>query len=73
MIASTATAHGKSPAQVLIRWNVQLGNVVLPSSADASHMSENLDVFDFELTATEMDAINGLENGTRFRTDPAAQ
>jgi diketogulonate reductase-like aldo/keto reductase len=65
-----AEAHGKSPAQVLIRWSVQLGNVVIPRSANPERIGSNLDVFDFELTADEMDAINGLNDGTRVRQDP---
>jgi diketogulonate reductase-like aldo/keto reductase len=72
-ITAAAAAHGKSPAQVLIRWNVQLGNVVLVGSANPAHMAENLDVFDFELSSAEVEAINGLDDGTRFRTDPTAQ
>lgn len=72
-IAAAAADHGKSPAQVLIRWNLQLGNVVLPGAANPEHISENIDVFDFELTSSEMEAINGLDDGTRFRTDPAAR
>jgi len=70
VIAATAVAHGKSPSQVLIRWNLQLGNVVSPASADPAHIAENLDVLDFELTSAEMDAINGLDDGTRFHSGP---
>lgn len=69
-IADVAAAHGKSPAQVLIRWSLQLGNVVIPRSANPARIAENADVFDFELTAAEMDAINGLDDGTRFRPNP---
>ena len=72
-ITATAAAHGKSSAQVLIRWNIQLGNVVLAGSANSAHMAENLDVFDFDLTSAEMEAINGLDDGTRFRADPAVR
>ncbi len=69
-IAATANAHGKSPAQVLIRWNLQLGNIVLPGSANPAEIAENTNVFDFELTPAQMDAINGLDDGTRFRSAP---
>jgi diketogulonate reductase-like aldo/keto reductase len=69
-IADVAAAHGKSPAQVLIRWSLQLGNVVIPRSANPARIAENADVFDFELTAAEMDTINGLDDGTRFRPNP---
>jgi diketogulonate reductase-like aldo/keto reductase len=64
-------AHGKSPAQVAIRWSLQLGNVVIPRSANPERIKENIDVFDFELTDDQMSSINGLNDGTRFRQDPA--
>ena len=69
-VASVAQAHGKSPAQALIRWSIQLGNVVIPRSASPERIKENLDVFDFELTDDEMAKLNGLDDGTRFRPDP---
>ena len=69
-IAAVAAAHGKSPAQVLIRWSLQLGNVVIPRSSDPARIAENIDVFDFELTADELETINGLDDGTRFRPNP---
>lgn len=69
-IATVAQAHGKTPAQVLIRWSIQLGNVVIPRSATAERIKSNLDVFDFELTDDEMATLNGLDDGTRFRPDP---
>jgi 2,5-diketo-D-gluconate reductase A len=71
-VATVAAAHGKSPAQVLIRWSIQLGNVVIPRATSAAHIAENIDVFDFELTADEMDTLNGLDDGTRFRPNPDA-
>jgi diketogulonate reductase-like aldo/keto reductase len=71
-VATVAGAHGKSPAQVLIRWSIQLGNVVISRATSAAHIAENIDVFDFELTATEMDTLNGLDDGTRFRPNPDA-
>jgi 2,5-diketo-D-gluconate reductase A len=69
-ITSIAQAHSKTPAQVLIRWSIQLGNVVIPRSATPERIKSNLDVFDFELTADEMATLNGLDDGTRFRPDP---
>jgi 2,5-diketo-D-gluconate reductase A len=69
-IGSIAQSHGKSPAQVLIRWSVQLGNVVIPRSSSPDRIKSNLDVFDFELTDDEMATLNGLDDGTRFRPDP---
>jgi diketogulonate reductase-like aldo/keto reductase len=70
-ITGIAEAHGKTAAQVLLRWNIQLGNVVISRSANPDRIVSNLDVFGFELTADEMDTINGLDDGTRFRPDPA--
>jgi 2,5-diketo-D-gluconate reductase A len=69
-VTSVGQAHGKSPAQVLTRWSIQLGNVVIPRSSSPDRMKENLDVFDFELTEDEMTTLNGLDNGTRFRPNP---
>jgi 2,5-diketo-D-gluconate reductase A len=69
-IGAVAAAHGKSPAQVLIRWSVQLGNVVIPRSSAPERIAENIDVFDFELTPDEMDTLNGLDDGTRFLPNP---
>jgi 2,5-diketo-D-gluconate reductase A len=69
-IASVAQAHGKTTAQVLIRWSIQLGNVVIPRSSSPERIKSNLDVFDFELTDKEMATLNGLDNGTRFRPNP---
>jgi diketogulonate reductase-like aldo/keto reductase len=69
-IATVAQAHGKTPAQVLIRWSIQLGNIVIPRSSKPERIKSNLEVFDFELTEDEMATINGLDDGTRFRPDP---
>ena len=69
-VTSIASAHGKSPAQVLIRWSIQLGNVVLPRSTNPERIAQNIDVFDFELTDDEMTSLNSLNQGTRFRQDP---
>lgn len=69
-VTSVADAYGKTPAQVLIRWNVQLGNSVVYRSSKAERIAENLDVFDFELATEHLDALNALDDGTRFRPDP---
>ncbi|MCV7028998.1 aldo/keto reductase [Mycobacterium sherrisii] len=69
-VTSVAGEYDKTPAQVLLRWNVQLGNSVVFRSASAEHIAKNLDVFDFELAAEHMDAINALHDGTRLRPDP---
>jgi diketogulonate reductase-like aldo/keto reductase len=69
-IATVAEAQGKTPAQVLIRWSIQLGNVVIPRSANPERIKSNLAVFDFELRDDEMATVNGLDDGTRFRPNP---
>jgi 2,5-diketo-D-gluconate reductase A len=69
-VNSIAGEYGKTPAQVLLRWNVQLGNSVVFRSADPEHIAGNLDVFDFELASEHMDALDGLNDGTRLRPDP---
>jgi len=70
-VTSVAAEYGKTPAQVLIRWSLQLGNVVIPRSATPERIVENADVFEFELADEHMDALNALDEGTRFREDPA--
>jgi 2,5-diketo-D-gluconate reductase A len=60
VLAEIAGAHGKSAAQVIIRWHVQHGIVVIPKSARRERIESNIDVLDFELSAAEMDAIDGL-------------
>jgi diketogulonate reductase-like aldo/keto reductase len=70
-VTSIAGEYGKSPAQVLIRWSLQLGNVVIARSATPARIVENSDVFEFELATEHMDALNALDDGTRFRPDPA--
>jgi diketogulonate reductase-like aldo/keto reductase len=69
-IVSIAHAHGKTAAQVLIRWSLQLGNVVIPRSSSPERIKTNLEVFDFELTDDQMATLNGLDDGTRFRPHP---
>ncbi|KUI32174.1 2,5-diketo-D-gluconic acid reductase [Mycobacterium sp. IS-1742] len=69
-VTGIAGAHDRTPAQVLLRWSIQLGNVVISRSADPERVKSNLEVFDFELTDDEMAALDGLDEGTRFRPDP---
>lgn len=60
IIREIATAHQKSPAQVILRWNLQRGVAVIPGSGNPEHIRENLSSFDFELTGAEMEAIRNL-------------
>lgn len=71
-VASAAQAHGVTPAQVVLRWHVQLGTLPVPKSADPARQRENLDVFGFELSDDEMDTITGLgrPDGRLFDGDP---
>jgi 2,5-diketo-D-gluconate reductase A len=69
-VTSVAAEYSRTPAQVLIRWSLQLGNVVIPRSANPERVAENLDVFDFELATEHMNVLNGLNDGTRVREDP---
>ena len=63
-LVAIAEAHGKSAAQVALRWNLQRGNIVLVKSTHANRMRENIDLFDFELTDAEMAAIAELDLGS---------
>ena len=65
VIVGIAEAHSKTPAQVMLRWGLQHGRSVIPKSTKPSRIRENIDVFDFELTAEEMTAIDGLDTGRR--------
>ena len=69
-IAAIAEAHGKTPAQVVLRWHIQLGLVVIPRSSKAERIRENIDIFDFELSADEVEAISALHTGERLGADP---
>ena len=69
-VTSIAGEYGRTPAQVLIRWSLQLGNVVIPRSANPERIAGNFDVLDFELADEHMEALNGLNDGTRVREDP---
>ena len=65
-----ADAHGKTPAQVLLRWHIELGNVVIPKSRTPERIAENIEVFDFELTPEDHETITALENGHRIGPHP---
>ncbi|WP_322154850.1 aldo/keto reductase [Paratractidigestivibacter sp.] len=71
VIAELAAKHGKSAAQVIMRWHVQMGNIVIPGSKTEAHILDNLDIFDFDLTGDDMAAIATLDRGDSIyhRTD----
>ncbi len=65
-----ARAHGKSPAQVVLRWHVQQGRIIFPKTVRRERLIENADLFDFELDPSQMAAIDTYEAGTNFGPDP---
>ncbi|GFG64152.1 putative oxidoreductase [Mycobacterium kubicae] len=69
-ITAVAEGCGRTPAQVLIRWHIQLGNIVIPKSVNPKRIASNFDVFDFELSAADMASISSLDDGTRLGPDP---
>lgn len=71
-VAAAAEAHGKSPGQVVIRWHLQHGCIVIPKSSKASRIAENFDVLDFALSVDEMAAIDALQTGERQGVDPGS-
>jgi len=70
VITSVAQELGKDPAQVVLRWHVQLGNIVIPKSVTPSRIESNIDVFDFTLTDEQVAAISGLNRDERTGPDP---
>ncbi|MCX2926837.1 aldo/keto reductase [Streptomyces sp. NEAU-W12] len=70
-IVAIARKHGRTPAQVVLRWHLQLGNVVIPKSVTPSRIEENIDVFDFSLDTEDLAAINALNEDRRLGSDPA--
>jgi 2,5-diketo-D-gluconate reductase A len=69
-IEEIASAHERTPAQVVLRWHIQLGNVVIPKSVTPSRIEENFRVFDFELSEDDMSALGELDRGDRTGPDP---
>ncbi|MFS2028732.1 MULTISPECIES: aldo/keto reductase [unclassified Curtobacterium] len=69
-IKAIAAEHGKTPAQVMLRWHVQQGRSAIPKSTNPSRIAENFDVFDFDLTAEQLTALDGLDRGVRNGPDP---
>jgi diketogulonate reductase-like aldo/keto reductase len=69
-VAEIAGRHGKTPAQAVLRWHLQLGNIVFPKSVTASRVEENFDVFDFELSPEDVAKLEGLNKNERTGPDP---
>lgn len=69
-LATIAAAHGKSAAQVMLRWHLQQGRSAIPKSINPARIAENFNVFDFELSAEEVATIDSLDTGKRSGPDP---
>ena len=70
VITRIAAEHGRTPAQVVLRWHIELGNIVIPKSVTPERIEENIAVFDFELGADEIDAITAIGSDRRQGPDP---
>ena len=70
VITALADKHGRTPAQVVLRWHIELGNVVIPKSVTPSRVAENFDVFGFSLDEEDMAAVAALDRGERSGPDP---
>lgn len=70
-IVAIAERQGKTPAQAILRWHIELGNVVIPKSATPERIRENLEIFDFELSEADLEAFAGIDADERIGPDPA--
>ncbi|MCD5317026.1 aldo/keto reductase [Kineosporia babensis] len=73
VIARIAHVHGRSPAQIMLRWHIQQGRSAIPKSVDPQRIAENLNIFDFALSEKELADIDDLDTGRRTGPDPDAQ
>ena len=69
-VVAIADAHGKTAAQVVLRWHIEIGNVVFPKSVTAERIRQNIDIFDFQLSADELAQIEAVDRGERTGPDP---
>jgi 2,5-diketo-D-gluconate reductase A len=70
VVAELAAKYGRSPAQVILRWHLELGNVAIPKSVTPSRIRENIEVFDFQLAQEDVTALAALEDGSRTGPHP---
>jgi diketogulonate reductase-like aldo/keto reductase len=70
VITELSRRYGKTPAQIVLRWHIELGNVVIPKSIRPSRIRENIEIFDFSLTAEDVAAVHALDRGVRTGPDP---
>jgi 2,5-diketo-D-gluconate reductase A len=71
VITELAAKYGRTPAQVVLRWHIQEGNIVIPKSTTPARIKENFEIFDFELSEDDMKLFDGLDSGQRTGLDPA--
>jgi 2,5-diketo-D-gluconate reductase A len=72
VVVELAERHGRTPAQIVLRWHLDLGVTAVPKSGDEARMRQNLDIFDFALTADEVAAISALDQGDAAGADSDA-
>jgi diketogulonate reductase-like aldo/keto reductase len=72
VVTELAAKHGKTPAQVVLRWHIEHGFCAIPKSVKRHRIAENIDIFDFQLTADEVGALDALDTGVRGGPDPAS-
>ena len=70
VVTALSRRYGKTPAQIVLRWHIELGNVVIPKSVTPSRIRENIGIFDFSLAADDMAMLRTLDRGTRTGPDP---
>lgn len=70
VVHACASEHRKTPAQVILRWHIQLGNIAIPKASSEERIRENMDIFDFELSDRDMTALAGLDRGYRTGSHP---
>jgi 2,5-diketo-D-gluconate reductase A len=70
LLDDLAAKHGRTPAQIVLRWHIELGNIVIPKASSPERLRENLDVFDYALDPEDLALIASLETGERTGRDP---
>jgi len=70
VVQACASEHGRTPAQVILRWHIQLGNITIPKASSETRLRENLDIFGFELSSRDMAALAELDRGHRTGSHP---
>ena len=70
VIEEVASSVAKTPAQVVLRWHIERGNIVFPKSTTPERIKENFEIFDFELDDDQLEQIDGLDRGESGRTGP---